>query len=186
MILAWTAKTPTQCVVAVFAATVCATLPGCAHHTVQPSVAHAGGPAMNFVAHDVEGHVVELSDYIGHSAVLLDFCSTWCEPCVSELPHLRQVYEKGKTRGLVVLAIALEAGEDRAKVPLWARRHEVPFPVIFDEGGSIASFYNPRSLLPLKVLIDSEGYVTYIHYGYTLGDEQALDDAIAKAVARRG
>src|SRR4051794_40346958 len=53
----------------------------------------AGASASDFTARDVDGKTVKLSSYLGQKAVLLDFCATWCEPCVAEFPHLRRLYE---------------------------------------------------------------------------------------------
>src|SRR5689334_18760450 len=54
--------------------------------------ASAGTAAADFSARDIEGKTVHLSDYLGRQAILMDFWSTYCEPCLAEMPHLRKMY----------------------------------------------------------------------------------------------
>ena len=36
--------------------------------------------------------------------VLVNFWATWCRPCQKEIPDLSRVYDKYKSKGVVVLA----------------------------------------------------------------------------------
>jgi thiol-disulfide isomerase/thioredoxin len=117
-------------VAALVAATVVATSVGCARQEgagapdpstpstpsaqsgsttgVSGATVGAGAPASDFSARDIEGKNVKLSTYLGKQVVLLNFCATWCEPCVAEFPHLRKMYEANKAKGFVILAIAMD------------------------------------------------------------------------------
>ena len=157
----------------------------------------AGGPkttsgssgkrrATEFTARDIDGKTVRLSDYLGKQAVLLDFCATWCQPCLAELHHLRTMYEKERARGFVVLAIAMDSSDTVADVPAWARRNEIVFPVLLDEDSHIAGVYNPKKSAPLTVLIDKAGDIVYVHDGYNAGDEVSLQQQVAKVLDPAG
>jgi thiol-disulfide isomerase/thioredoxin len=87
----------------------------------------AGAPASDFNARDIEGKNIKLSTYLGKQVVLLNFCATWCEPCVAEFPHLRKLYEANRTKGFVVLAIAMDGPETVANVPAFAKRWRKPW-----------------------------------------------------------
>jgi peroxiredoxin len=147
-----------------------------------PKTSTASGRASDFTARDIEGKTVRLSDYLGKQAIVLDFCATWCQPCLAELGHLRKLYEKERARGFVVLGIAMDSSDTVAEVPAWAKRNNVTFPVLLDEDSHIAGIYNPKKSAPLTVLIDKGGNVVYVHDGYNPGDEVALEQQVAKVL----
>ncbi len=141
-----------------------------------------GASASDFTARDIEGKTVKLSTYLGKQAVLLDFCATWCEPCVAEFPHLRHLYDTNKDKGFIVLAVAMDGPETVANVPAFARRNQLNFPVLTDEDSHIAALYNPKKSAPLSVLIDKQGRVVAIREGYNPGDEEYLAKDVAKVL----
>src|SRR5262245_59523054 len=98
-----------------------------------------GTPATDFAARDIDGKTVRLSDYLGKQAILLDFWSTFCEPCLAEMPHLRKLYESQKAKGFIVLAISMDGPETVAEVPSFAKRNSMSFPVLLDEDSHIVS-----------------------------------------------
>jgi peroxiredoxin len=160
------------------------TLSACGRIENQPGSATptGGGRASDFTARDIEGKTVRLSDYLGKQAVLLDFCATWCQPCLAELGHLRRIYEKEKPRGFVILAVSMDSSETVAEVPSWAHRNSLVFPVLLDEDSHIAAIYNPKKSAPLTVLIDKKGDIVYVHDGYNPGDEVALEQHVASVL----
>lgn len=131
--------------------------------------------ATDFSGRDTDGKTIRLSDYLGKQVVLLDFWSTYCEPCKAEMPHLRRFYDAYKAKGFTVLAISMDGPETVAEVPAFAKRNGMTFPVVLDEDSSIASLYNPKKSAPLSVLIDKSGKVVKVHEGYNSGDEVALE-----------
>jgi peroxiredoxin len=142
----------------------------------------AGAAASDFSARDIEGKNIKLSTYLGKNVVFLDFCTTWCEPCVAEFPHLRRMYEANKAKGLVVLAIAMDGPETLAQVPAFAKRNQLNFPMLTDEDSRIASLYNPKKSAPLSVLIDRSGKIVKIREGYNPGDEELVAKDVAMAL----
>lgn len=152
----------------------------------QGVVAVTGGAAPDFSATDIDGNPIRLSHHLGKEVVLLDFCSTWCEPCVAEFPHLRNLYAANKAKGFVIFAISVDGPETVANVPGFARRNQLSFPMMIDEGSRISTMYNPKKTAPLSVLIDKAGKIVLIQEGYTSGDEEALAKQVAKALGESG
>jgi peroxiredoxin len=150
------------------------------------STSPSGTIAPDFTASDVDGKTFRLSDHLGKSVVLLDFWSTFCEPCKAELPHLRAMYEREKARGLLIVGVAMDGPETSADVPAFVKRFGVDFPIVVDEDSRIASLYNPKKSMPLSVLIDRSGRVAVVREGYNPGDERLVADDVAAALGAAG
>jgi peroxiredoxin len=142
----------------------------------------AGTVAPDFTGRDVAGRTFRLSDHLGKDVVLLDFWSTFCEPCKAEFPHLRALYDSQRARGLLVVAVAMDGPETVADVPSFVKRFAIDFPVVTDEDSRIASLYNPKKSMPLSVLIDRAGHIVAVREGYAPGDERLVARDIGKAL----
>jgi thiol-disulfide isomerase/thioredoxin len=118
--------------------------------------------------------------------VLLDFWSTYCEPCKAEFPHLHAMYEADRAKGLLVVGVAMDGPETVADVPSFVKRFELDFPVVTDEDSRIASLYNPKKSMPLSVLIDKAGHIVTVREGYNPGDEKLVSADVDKALAAGG
>jgi peroxiredoxin len=157
---------------------------------VQPAQSPSGGAsaaasparaiAPDFTARDLAGKTFQLSDHLGKDVVLLDFWSTYCEPCKAEFPHLRSMYAESRSKGLLVVGVAMDGPETAADVPAFVKRMEIDFPVVVDEDSRIASLYNPKKSMPLSVLIDKGGRVAVVREGYNPGDEKLVAADVAK------
>ena len=158
----------------------------CGAGSPAPSTAVSGSPAAtapDFTARDLDGKTFRLSDHLGREVVLLDFWSTFCEPCKAEFPHLRAMYEKDKTRGLLVVGVSMDGPESVADVPAFVRRYAIAFPIIFDDDSRIASLYDPKKSMPLSVLIARDGHILVVREGYNPGDEGLVEGDVARALA---
>jgi peroxiredoxin len=153
-----------------------------------PSGTGAGGAAASgtrapdFTARDVDGKTFRLSDHLGKEVVLLDFWSTYCEPCKAEFPHLRALYDDDKAKGLLVVGVAMDGPETSADVPSFVKKYGIDFPVVLDEDSRIASDYNPKKSMPLSVIIDRAGSIAVVREGYNPGDEKLVTADVEKAL----
>ncbi len=144
--------------------------------------AGSGEIAPDFTARDVDGNTFRLADHLGKEVILLDFWSTFCEPCKAEFPHLRAMYEANKSRGLLVVGIAMDGPESIAEVPAFVKRYRVEFPVVLDDDSRIASLYDPKKSMPLSVLIGRNQRTAAVREGYSPGDERLVAADVAKAL----
>lgn len=140
--------------------------------------------APDFSLPSIDGQTVRLSDYLdGKHVVLLNFWSTTCEPCMTEMPHLVDLYKAKKDQGFLVLAISLDGPESRAQVSSTVHDKEMIFPVLLDEETTVVARFNPKRTLPFSVLIGKDGKIIESRGGYTNGDEKLLATEVDQALA---
>jgi peroxiredoxin len=161
-------------------------LAGCASgagDSARPLGVGGGTVAPDFTARDVDGKTFRLSDYVGKRVVLLDFWATYCEPCKAEFPHLRTMYDESKSRGLLIVGVAMDGPESLAEVPAFVNRYGLDFPVVLDDDSRIASLYDPKKSMPLSVLIAKNGHIAVVREGYNPGDERLVAQDVERALA---
>jgi peroxiredoxin len=140
------------------------------------------GVAPDFTARDVDGNTFRLGDHLGKEVILLDFWSTFCEPCKAEFPHLRAIYAANKSRGLLVVGVAMDGPESVADVPSFVKKYRVDFPVVLDDDSRIASLYDPKKSMPLSVLIGRDQRTLAVREGYSPGDEKLVEADVTRAL----
>ena len=68
--------------------------------------ARKAGPAGDFALHSLDGRLVRLTDFRGQ-VVLMNFWTTWCNACVSEMPELIALQKRHGDR-LAILGVSLD------------------------------------------------------------------------------
>ena len=114
--------------------------------------------APDFSLKDLQGKFFQLSKQKG-KPVLIFFGTTWCPSCRSELPHYKGIYEVYAKRGLEVIYINIS--ETRGKVAKFVTANALPFKILLDEDGEVATNYAVVGV-PTLVLIDKEGKIIKI------------------------
>ena len=64
----------------------------------QPSAAHPGFRAPDFILETPDGNLISLSDYQG-KPVLVFLWASWCSVCKATLPDLQEVYQDYSKQG---------------------------------------------------------------------------------------
>src|SRR5216110_3791564 len=77
---------------------------GCGTSESDPANVIVGSQAPSFSLTSLDGTTVKSSALKG-SVVVLNFWATWCQPCMSEIPELKQVATSAKAK---VIGIALD------------------------------------------------------------------------------
>jgi peroxiredoxin len=157
---------------------------GAPQSTADSPSSASGTVAPDFTGRDVTGKAFRLGDHAGE-VVLLDFWATFCEPCKAEFPHLRALYDRDRTAGLLVVGVAMDGPETVADVPAFVKRFDVDFTVLTDQDSRITSLYNPKKSMPLSVLIDRTGHVVAVREGYTPGDEKQIVADVDRTLAAK-
>ena len=77
----------------------------------------------------VDGRAVDLAELKG-KVVLVDFWATWCGPCVGEIPHVKEAYEKLHPKGFEIVGISFD--KDKAKLESFVKDKGMTWPQYFD------------------------------------------------------
>ena len=111
---------------------------------------------------DLGGNPVRLADLRG-KRVWLNFWATWCPPCQAETPVLREMDERYRDQGLVIVAIAVqETTVD--DVAAYADRYGLAYPIAFDASANVFDLYRVYAL-PTQVFIGPDGRITDVVNG---------------------
>ena len=128
-----------------------------------------GNPAPEISLKGDDGKTVTLSSFRG-KPVFLEFWATWCAPCEDLLPGLKRLYAETATRGLVWIGIDNDEGPQSAKSYL--SQEHVAWPNYHDENGSLGKAFK-RKGVPLAVLVDASGNITFYKAGYEISELRA-------------
>lgn len=118
-------------------------------------------PADDFTVTLMNGSTFRLSEHRGKT-VLLNFWATWCPPCREEMPALERLYRQHKDRGLVLVAVSIDA--DAKVVPPYVKASKLTFPIALDPKAEVANRYGVRAL-PSSFVIDRQGTMAGLALG---------------------
>jgi thiol-disulfide isomerase/thioredoxin len=111
---------------------------------------------------DLAGNPVRLTELRGKT-VWLNFWATWCPPCQAETPVLREMDERYRDQGLVIVAIAVQETTVN-DVAAYAERYGLDYPIAFDASADIFDLYRVYAL-PTQVFIGPDGRITNVVNG---------------------
>jgi thiol-disulfide isomerase/thioredoxin len=95
----------------------------------------------------------------------LEFWATWCKPCIKNIPHLNDLYQRYSKKGLRFVALCQNNMQPN-KMKEFIDNNNITYPVALDNGS--ADWYCIRAY-PTIVLINSKGKITW--RGYPWSDE---------------
>jgi len=141
-----------------------------------------GDKAPDFTTVDLDGNEVSLSSFQGKKVVLLNFWGLRCGACIEEMPHLNALAKKYGGQGMVVLGVDTDGVDaETVRVTMKEVGISADYPILLDLDFTITDTYT-NFLVPLTIVIDREGVITFIHTGYEKGLEHEYDQALAKAL----
>ena len=132
-------------------------------------------PAPDFTVYDGDGTAVKLSDFRG-KPVVLNFWSSKCGPCRSEMPDFQAVYEELGDRVQFLMVNVTDGSWDTVDTAsAFLADSGYTFPVFFDTGVEAAAVYGV-SALPTTCFINSAG--EWVAYGRGMLDKDTLMEGI--------
>ena len=124
-------------------------------------------PAPGFTLKDMDGRDVSLAEFKGKDVVLVNFWASWCPPCKQEFPELAELANEYKGHGARVLAINLDKSADRVEKFLEKMRVKPgAMGILLDPKSEVVAKYVARSM-PSSFIIDRNGAIRYVHFGFS-------------------
>lgn len=133
---------------------------------------------LDFAVKTLDGKLLSSRSLLG-KVVLLDFWGTWCPPCVSAVPSLRDLSRDMKGEPFVLVSIAVE--EDDGPVRQFVKKNRMDWPQVWDGNASFAR-QSGISRFPTYVLVSHDGKVLNTVVGTSRGVERRLRAQVETAI----
>lgn len=111
-------------------------------------------PEATFVT--LTGKSINMADLKG-KVVLVNFWATTCTTCVKEMPGLVDTYNSYKDKNFEMIAVAMDY-DPPAQVLNFATHKKLPFPVMHDGFGNVASAFRHKGITPTTIIYDKSGF----------------------------
>lgn len=128
-------------------------LAGCIGCNDQPKIRMIGSQAPDFIVKDSD-HTVRLNDLKG-KIVVLNFWTTWCGPCVEEMPSLERLQ---KNMGSKVTVLGVSTDDDNVAYHQFLKTYGIDFLTVNDQQKKSAELYGTTGQ-PETFIIDPSGVV---------------------------
>lgn len=125
-----------------------------------------GSKAKDFIATDINGNILRLSDLKG-KYILLDFWASWCVPCRKGNPHLIKLYNQYKAKGIEFIGVSSDT--DPIAWRKAVQKDGLPWQHVlgFEKEKRLKGIKNENDVdmlfgiysLPTKILIDPNGVI---------------------------
>ncbi|MGN0634658.1 MAG: redoxin domain-containing protein [Acutalibacteraceae bacterium] len=112
--------------------------------------------SFDFIATDIDGNVVRFADFQDAKVIMINFWEPWCNPCVSEMPAIEQLYTQYSSDGLVVLGVFTSTGMDD---DICAVREDcgITYPLLRGEDETLLALQT--EYVPTTVFLDAKGNI---------------------------
>lgn len=109
--------------------------------------------------------------------VVLSFFATWCKPCMKELPHLQNLYEKYQGQKVKFFLIDITEAtrrtpsyENAPKAAPFLAKKGITIPILYDNRGVVMEKYGAKTL-PRLFIIDKYRTIRMTRQGFNEGED---------------
>ncbi len=122
-----------------------------------------GQRAPAFTLGALDGRRASLADH-RDKLVVLNFWATWCHPCALEMPSLEALWQRYRTRGLVVVGVSVDRGSPRGLLEPYVRNLKLTFPILLDPDSRTSDGWRVTAL-PATFIVRPGGEVAGMAVG---------------------
>ena len=110
---------------------------------------------------DLDGTPIRLADLRGR-AVWINFWASWCPPCQSETPILREIDERYRDRGLTLIGVQVQQTVEDGRQ--YVERYGLGYEIGADVSAAVFRTYRVFAL-PTQFFIDPDGVIRAVVNG---------------------
>src|SRR5215475_10030191 len=129
----------------------------------EPELINKSAPSFELPA--LDGQRVSLANFHGKKKLVLTFWASWCGPCKTEMPILRQFYERHRQEADRFEFLAISIDDEQRAAERFATEMKLPFPVLLDPKSQAADLYGVDAI-PALFIVNENGKVIYAHVGF--------------------
>ena len=119
----------------------------------------------DFTALNLAGEEVRLRDVLRDNRyTLVEFWASWCGPCIAEIPHLKEAYDRFRDQGFEILAVNLDDDAEDWRVAS-EEDYDIGWLNVSDDlafGSPVAKLYRVKAI-PANFLVSTEGKTVARH-----------------------
>ena len=149
----------------------------------QPQETSNAGDSTNvgkFETKGVDGKDYTEKVFSDYDLTLVNVFTTWCSPCVNEIPELEKLYEEMKEKGVGVVGVVLDTVGDDAKqnedtvkkAGVLQEKTKASYPFLVPDSTMMNGRLNGISAFPETFFFDKEGNIV----GETYSGSHSLDE----------
>ena len=141
------------------------------------SEASDGGSLGEFSMEDVNGETYTQEMFADHDLTMINVFTTWCSPCIREIPDLEKLSKEMEDQGVQVLGIVLDVAgnadeETIEKAKLLAEKTGAAYPFLIPDAGYLNGRLAGISAVPETFFADKEGNIV----GETYSGSRSFED----------
>ena len=142
-----------------------------------------GDVAPLFSVEDIDGKKVALEQILkSGNAVLLNFWGLRCGSCIEEIGYLNPIFDRYAGKGVVFLGVNVDGVKADVLRKMMPKMPNYPkYTVLPDPEFKVPDLYHLGGA-PLSIVIGRDGVILYRHEDFKAGDENALEEALRKAL----
>lgn len=118
-----------------------------------------------FSIKDINGKIFTEEMFEEHKITMINLFTTWCSPCINEIPDLQKLYEQMSGEGVNIVGIVLDAadssGNEDAKViekaKLLAERTKAAYPFLIPDKSMLNGRLEGIEAIPETFFVDKDG-----------------------------
>lgn len=133
-----------------------------------------------FTMQSVDGTEYTETMFEDYELTMVNIFTTWCTPCINEIPDLEKLRNEMTDQGVNVVGIVLDAaegfgdtsGEAVEKAKLLAERTEVTYPFLIPDAGLLNGRLAGVQAVPETFFVDKQGNIV----GETYSGSRSLEE----------